>query len=95
VTEPLTAGHFQAHTGSVFVLTELEPQFELRLVEVTRGGHAGLGREPFGLYFLGPLDPVLPQSTYHFEHEAMGALDIFIVPVARDAEAVRYEAVFN
>jgi hypothetical protein len=92
---PLTADHFEAHTGTVFVLSEMEPQLELRLVEVTRGGHPGPGREPFALYFLGQLEPVLPQSTYHFEHEALGALDIFIVPVGRDAEAVRYEAVFN
>lgn len=67
----------------------------LKLVEVSKGGHPGPGREPFSLTFSGPLEPFLPQATYSFEHELLGALDIFIVPVGRDAESVQYEAVFN
>ena len=32
---------------------------------------------------------------YPFAHEAMGKLDIFIVPVAREPAGIVYEAVFS
>jgi hypothetical protein len=51
-------------------------------------------RAPFTLTFRGPAEPVLPQSIYHLEHESVGAMDIFIVPVARDEAWTTYEAVF-
>jgi hypothetical protein len=37
----------------------------------------------------------LPQATYRFEHETIGAFDLFIVPVGRTAQGVSYEAVFS
>ena len=53
------------------------------------------GMERFSLYFSGPPDVQLPQGSYRLEHERLGALEIFLVPVASTAEAMRYEAVFN
>ncbi len=52
-------------------------------------------RTPFSLVFRGPPDPVLPQRIYRFEHHDLGAFEIFVVPVGRDADGVRYEAVFT
>lgn len=68
----------------------------LRLVEAEASGQRAVGmeRDPFRLVFLGPVDPVLSQRTYRLEHEAFGTLDIFIVPIARDAHSTTYEAVF-
>jgi hypothetical protein len=68
----------------------------LRLVEAeaTGGYAAGMGRDPFRLAFLGPADPVLPQRTYRLEHGTLGALDIFLVPIASDASGTTYEAIF-
>jgi hypothetical protein len=51
-------------------------------------------RKPFSLLFLGRSQAVLPQSIYRFQHETLGELEIFIVPVGRTAEGVTYEAVF-
>jgi hypothetical protein len=53
------------------------------------------GRPPFSLIFLGPGEFVLPQQIYALRHDALGELEIFLVPVGRDAEGVRYQAVFN
>jgi hypothetical protein len=58
------------------------------------GGIPG-GRQPFSLKFRGPVQPLLPQSMYSFEHPAHGTLDIFIVPVAADRDGLMYEAVFG
>ena len=52
-------------------------------------------RKPFSLVFNGPPTIVLPQAIYCFEHDGIGELAIFIVPIGRSAEAVRYEAVFS
>ena len=52
-------------------------------------------RAPFALLFRGPGEPLLPQRIYTVEHDAMGALDIFMVPVGRERDALLYEAIFN
>lgn len=52
-------------------------------------------RTPFTLLFRGPAEPLLPQRIYRLEHESIGALEIFIVPVGQDADGVVYEAVFG
>ena len=49
----------------------------------------------FSLIFAGPLYPFLPQKTYRFEHDMIGAGDLFIVPIGQDKSGYRYEAVFN
>lgn len=54
----------------------------------------GTTRRPFALTFLGPLDPPVAQGTYCLLNDAMGALEIFVVPISRDPDGMRYEAVF-
>lgn len=52
-------------------------------------------REPFSLYFLGPVSPLLPQSIYNFSSEAATFEKLFIVPIGQDEVATEYEAVFT
>lgn len=52
-------------------------------------------REPFSLLFRGPNDPMLEQMTYHLEHDSLGELDVFLVPIHPDADGPLYEAIFN
>ena len=59
-------------------------------------------QEPFSLHFRGPLDHPLGQATYRMMPApasvsafAPAALDIFIVPIGRDAEGFIYEAIFG
>ena len=49
------------------------------------------GRAPFSVVFEGGPSPPLPQRIYRVEHDGLGALEIFLVPIAAD----RYEAVFT
>jgi hypothetical protein len=51
--------------------------------------------ERFSIYFEGPAQAQLAQQTYQMDHERMGRVEIFIVPIAGDEKVVRYEAVFN
>jgi hypothetical protein len=49
----------------------------------------------FSLVFLGPLDAPIYQGVYRVDHEKLGPLDLFLVPISKDKDGVRYEAVFN
>lgn len=53
------------------------------------------GQQRFAIGFRGPKDPALNQGTYAFEHDEMGAFNLFIVPRRQDDSYTYYEAVFN
>lgn len=48
----------------------------------------------FRLEFRGPFEPILPQATHLLRGTDGEAREIFIVPIGREAEGTRYEAVF-
>ena len=52
-------------------------------------------RASFAILFRGGSAAPLEQGIYRFEHEAVGIIEIFVVPVGRDDEGLYYEAVFN
>jgi uncharacterized protein DUF6916 len=88
------ADTFEPHLGSEFV--SLDPAASFVLVDVTSFAvqpHAPRP-EPFALMFVGA--PGLAQGLYELEHQSLGRLDIFIVPVALGPDGSgRYEAIFN
>jgi hypothetical protein len=49
----------------------------------------------FSALFRGPLEQPFGQGTYPIGHAQMGQADLFLVPVGREADGMRYEAVFN
>jgi|SRR6266508_851531 hypothetical protein len=53
------------------------------------------GTESFSTEFRGPTGAFLPQAIYQFHHDAIGAFELFIVPIRQDAHGFYYEAVFN
>jgi hypothetical protein len=97
--QDLTPASFEAHLGSILQIHYgAESPLEVVIQEVKRHEpHPGPRAEPFSIYFLGPLRPVLPQSIYRTEHAALGTMEIFLVPVGPDPKQQRmaYEAVFN
>ena len=54
-------------------------------------------RESFSILFEGPADQMLSQMMHPFSHPALGAFDLFSVPVGPDAitRRMRYEAIFS
>jgi hypothetical protein len=90
----LTVDSFLPAVGQPFSLDD-GPELELVVAEAV-GGETPEGlREPFRLEFRGPVDPVLNQQIHRLEHAALGTLDIFLVPVGRDATGTTYEAIFG
>jgi hypothetical protein len=49
----------------------------------------------FSLIFLGPESCPISQQIYELEHETLGTMNIFLVPIGKDSRGVEYEAVFN
>jgi hypothetical protein len=101
--EQFTIDTFAPLVGQMFRLhLEGREPLEAVLEKVTeipvsgwRPDDAAGHRQPFSLLLLGPPQFVLPQAIYRFEHDELGAFEIFIVPIGRSAEGVRYEAVFS
>jgi hypothetical protein len=79
----------------MFQVEEGSSPVQLRLVEVTDEGIAR-GIRQFSLFFRGPADRLLPQSTYSFRHEALGSVTLFIVPIlGSNRDTILYQACFS
>ena len=95
MSELLTKEAFAENLNTKFRIP-LEPSktAEIELVEVIETMRTP-ERQQFSVFFRGPLEFFLPQGTYHMEHEKMGTVSLFMVPIAREQDSFRYEAVFN
>jgi hypothetical protein len=78
---------FQVEHGAAVALTT-------ELVEASQLPSSP-GYEVFSIIFRGPPDKFLPQGTYRFQHNNIGAFDLFIVPIRQDQHGFYYEVVFN
>ena len=67
---------------------------ELRLVSATDVGSSPR-QVQFSLIFQGPPDAPRFQSIFRLEHETLGALDLFLVPIGINETGLQYEAIFN
>ena len=90
--EALTAADFAPLLHERFrIVHDAPPPFDVELIAVSElAGGTSSGR-PFSLVFRGGPSPPLPQRVYRVQHEELGAIEIFLVPIAFD----RYEAVFT
>lgn len=70
------------------------PGFELRLTEVS-GNFSTARQEVFSLVFSGPLEEFIQQGIHRLHNDRLGTLELFLVPIGRDAAGYQYEAVFN
>lgn len=98
MAQDLTAELFQPLIGSQFSMsTSGGPPFAVELIEVTLlEAHEGPRRQPFSLVFADPRKSVaLLQQTFRVEHEKLGGVDLFLVPIGPAPQGMRYEAVFN
>ena len=98
--DDLTGQMFLPHVGSEF---RVEGPASGDDVSLRLSAVRDLGRQPnaprvkpFALEFAGPPEPRLEQRIYRLEHDTLGSLEIFLVPIGFDAAGgLQYEAVFN
>jgi len=90
-----TKGEFSSHLDTIFrAHPDDGPVFDARLVNIETAVSNEV-QENFSLMFRAPGDAPPVQSIYRLEHDTLGAMDLFLVPVKKDADALYYEAVFN
>ncbi len=93
--EPMTPDLFRPHLRTRFrALLEQHSPIELELLDVADHGSTD-AHVQFAIEFAGPADAPLTQGLFRLAHDALGEQVLLLVPVARDAEVIRYEAVFN
>jgi hypothetical protein len=95
---PLLGGRFRVDRAGAVIfleLAEVRPSPPGSPAEARHRAAAGIREEPFSLLFRGPRDTPLDQRIHRLEHERLGTLEIFLVPVRPDDRGPLYEAVFN
>jgi hypothetical protein len=92
----VTHSTFSELVGDVFTLEVDDLSLELTLdaADARAAPADPEARTPFSLVFSAPADRPLDQGMYPIGHPELGVLDFFIVPIGRDENGTRYEAVF-
>ncbi|MDB5357095.1 MAG: hypothetical protein JWN24_3548 [Phycisphaerales bacterium] len=88
---------FAGCKGDIFrIRFESGEVIALSLFSVTelRGGMPG-GRKAFSLLFRAAAGVYFPQRMYRLKHDTLGPIDLFLVPIAPDAQGALFEAVFG
>ncbi|EIC29892.1 DUF6916 family protein [Methylomicrobium album] len=95
--EALTKENWEACLNEDFqVQIDDRNAVDMKLVSVSGFGRSLNGRrEAYSLLFQGPGQPVLVQRIYRVQQPQLGSMDIFLVPVGKDAGGIQYEAVFT
>lgn len=91
----LTLATFEPLVGDGFSVDAAPGALEFVLESASAAGEWPGGRQPFSLIFVGPGEPMLPQAIYALQHADLGVLEIFVVPIARNDDGARYQAVFT
>jgi hypothetical protein len=90
-----TKGEFASALNSRFCARVADSSdFDLSLVQFNDVVSNSV-QEIFTLLFRGPLDAPPMQNIYQLEHDTLGSMELFMVPVKRDEAGLYYEAVFN
>ena len=91
----LNAKTFAAQLHTKFKVEDgSDPAVVVELVEVVEP-QSPPHVELFVLHFRGPRAPTLDQRIHHFDHEIMGAFDLFLTVIGADAQGSDYEVVFH
>ena len=96
--EKLDIDSFKDHVNTSFKVTVEGDSVDLELIEAKESGGETIAeseRLPFSLLFRGPQGAKLEQQIYALEHDKVGKLEIFLVPVQPDDKGPCYEAVFT
>lgn len=93
IVEDMQFNHFSGRVGESFDVTAQGNRLSLTLDAAQDLPGSPRPGGAFRLEFLGPSDPVLGQGIFPFEIDE-DRFEIFVVPIGRDMNGTRYEAVF-
>jgi hypothetical protein len=92
----IPAEDFDPLLGQELACRADDTMLALQLEQVWRSPYpTGRALPGFSLFLRGPLQPALGQGMLQLSHPQLGELALFMTPVGRDAQGMRYEIVFN
>ena len=91
----LKPADFEPHVGQQFPIEANGKRLDLKLIEVERLGTAVRDGGAFSLMFLADPGPFLPQGVYPVQHPALGALQLFVVPLGPKDGSNSYQVIFT
>jgi uncharacterized protein DUF6916 len=91
----LAIDHFTPHRDAVFELNAASGTIPLKLARIDNVGDSGRAGGAFSLLFVAPRGTALPQSIYPVRHAALGAMEIFLVPIGPFGGGMGYQAIFT
>ena len=87
---------FEPHLRTRFRIVGEHGAIEAELVEVLAlKPMRPDGRPPFSMLFRGPREPLLAQRIYRVEHDVLGELELFFVPIAQGEVGTTYETILS
>jgi hypothetical protein len=89
---------FEPLVGQIFTLVDGASETALELVSVRERPEFRSGpqfRVPFFLEFRSASTVPKPQRIYSLKHATLGEIDLFLVPLRRDAAGCTYQSTFN
>ncbi|MFT4254541.1 MAG: hypothetical protein QM608_18905 [Caulobacter sp.] len=89
--------NFGGQANTTYELLVAGGSMQLTLIDIQPlpAHHAASQRAPFSLIFKSHVQHVLPQAIYRLRSAAQGEVEMFLVPLGRDAQGVTYQAVYN
>lgn len=94
--EKLSYQTFAPHLKTPFIVRDGDAFVRLELIEATEV-RDNPRMEQFSIIFRGPQVPQLTQRIHLLEHDQLGKIEMFLVPIGSmfDAEGLCYQSVFN
>lgn len=92
--EKLTRETFAEHLNTTCRIHDESFALDAELIEANEI-QSSPTQEQFSIIFRGPAEPPLTQGIHKIEHDQIGTLELFLVPVGEDDEGLYYEAYFN
>lgn len=93
--ERLTARDFAQLPAGSLVAEHAGTQLPMEVLQLRDLPPISPRPEPFSVVLAGPASPMLGQGIHTLIHPVHGRLEVFMVPIGRDAERTRYEIIFN
>ncbi|MEZ5455631.1 MAG: hypothetical protein R3F04_05890 [Lysobacteraceae bacterium] len=92
----LSAEDFESLVGKTVRVRAADGALDCVLESVQRNPFpSGRAQGGFSLQLLGPRVPAFQQGMHQLDHPSLGPLVLFLTPVAREAQGMRYEIIFN
>ena len=94
---PYQFDKFESCLNQAFKLEFEGHTYPLELVAADRLNSiaSGSGDDAFAVVFRGDSQLQLNQQIYRIEHEHLGTMELFIVPIGPDEHGMCYEAIFS